>query len=279
LLINMNMDLAYFEKLWQQPEPDLVMCQKLWDFRAGDFNEHRSSDEGKKKIRKVLDFLLAHKLLHQGSVVLDIGCGPGSYTLALAQVAKSVVGLDISPNMLVHAREKAARAGVLNATFETSPWETLDLKAKGLEKNFDLVFASMCPGINSKETLLKMVAASRGFCFLSSFARREDSVKDPLARIIFGAGPGSKWGKNIYSIFNILWLSGFYPSLCYHDSEWTNLWELEKAMDYFSLQLAGRGELNTEQLARMRDYLTGIARDGMVKEEVTARVAWLYWPV
>ncbi|OPZ73540.1 MAG: Mg-protoporphyrin IX methyl transferase [Firmicutes bacterium ADurb.Bin456] len=275
----MNKDLAYFEKLWQQPEPDLVMCQRLWDYRARDFNEHRSSDEGKKKITKVLDFLLARKLLHQGSEVLDIGCGPGSYTLSLAQVAKSVVGLDISPNMIAYAREKAAQAGVINTTFETSPWETLDLKAKGLEKKFDLVFASMCPGINSKETLLKMVAASRGFCFLSSFARREDSVKDPLAQIIFGLRPGSKWGNNIYSIFNILWLSGFYPSICYHDTKWTNLMEPEKAVDYYSLQLAGRGEINKDRLTLMRDYLADIARDGMVEEEVTAREAWLYWQV
>ncbi len=50
--------------------------------------------------------------LEKGSV-LDIGCGPGTYSIALAQAgAQSVVGIDVAPGMIEIARKGAAQAGV-----------------------------------------------------------------------------------------------------------------------------------------------------------------------
>jgi 2-polyprenyl-3-methyl-5-hydroxy-6-metoxy-1,4-benzoquinol methylase len=49
----------------------------------------------------------------EGRRVLDIGCGPGTYSIALAQAgAKSVVGIDVAPGMIEIARKGAAQAGV-----------------------------------------------------------------------------------------------------------------------------------------------------------------------
>lgn len=272
-------DIGYFEKLWKQPEADLAAVQKLWDYRAGEFNQHKKRAEGKRKIENLINFLQSHHMLHQNSEVLDIGCGAGNYALDIAKSAKAVVGIDISPNMIKHAKENALRAGVNNVDFIVSPWETLNLKEKGWAKKFDLVFASMCPGINSKASLLKMVEASRGFCFLSSFARREDSVKDALYSIVYGQKPNSQWSKKVYCIFNILWLLGYYPSICYHDTQWIQQWELEKAIEYYSVRLAKGGKLSPTQSQKMEDYLQKIAQDQVISEKVTARVAWLYWQV
>ena len=41
-----------------------------------------------------------------GSMLLDMGCGTGNYTFALQQVAKSVIGIDISIGMIEQARAK-----------------------------------------------------------------------------------------------------------------------------------------------------------------------------
>jgi len=47
------------------------------------------------------------------SRVLDIGCGPGTYPIALAQAgAQSVVGIDFAARMIELARERASGAGV-----------------------------------------------------------------------------------------------------------------------------------------------------------------------
>ena len=59
------------------------------------------------------DYLLA-ALGKEGispELLLDLGCGTGSLSLSLARRGISVVGVDISPDMLMLARDKAARAG------------------------------------------------------------------------------------------------------------------------------------------------------------------------
>src|SRR6202451_2981579 len=49
----------------------------------------------------------------QGRSVIDIGCGPGHYSIALARAgAAKVIGLDFAPGMLKIAREGAASCGV-----------------------------------------------------------------------------------------------------------------------------------------------------------------------
>jgi SAM-dependent methyltransferase len=49
--------------------------------------------------------------------VLDFGCGAGRLTLPLARRATRVVACDLSPTMLLHARQNAERAGLHNISF------------------------------------------------------------------------------------------------------------------------------------------------------------------
>jgi ubiquinone/menaquinone biosynthesis C-methylase UbiE len=49
--------------------------------------------------------------------VLDLGCGPGIVSEALAHDAGLVVGLDLTPEMLKRASKRCADAGHLNAAF------------------------------------------------------------------------------------------------------------------------------------------------------------------
>jgi SAM-dependent methyltransferase len=54
-----------------------------------------------------------------GRSVLDIGCGPGHYSVALAkQGADEVLGIDFAEGMLQVARERAAKEGVTTCRFE-----------------------------------------------------------------------------------------------------------------------------------------------------------------
>jgi SAM-dependent methyltransferase len=49
----------------------------------------------------------------EGRSIIDIGCGPGHYGIALARAgAAKVLGLDFAPGMLKIARERAAAYGV-----------------------------------------------------------------------------------------------------------------------------------------------------------------------
>jgi ubiquinone/menaquinone biosynthesis C-methylase UbiE len=63
-------------------------------------------------------FLLPH--LREGMRLLDVGCGPGSITLGLAQAVApgEVLAVDLSSDVLSEARGLAAERGVTNVRFE-----------------------------------------------------------------------------------------------------------------------------------------------------------------
>jgi ubiquinone/menaquinone biosynthesis C-methylase UbiE len=50
-------------------------------------------------------------------VVLDVACGPGIITVALAARAREVVAFDLTPEMLKKAQRRCARGGARNVTF------------------------------------------------------------------------------------------------------------------------------------------------------------------
>lgn len=66
---------------------------------------------------------------------LDVGCGTGQSTRALAEIAERVIGVDISRGMLAEAREEGGeRVGYLPAAAERLPFASgaFDLVATGL---------------------------------------------------------------------------------------------------------------------------------------------------
>jgi len=66
----------------------------------------------------------AHLLPHlrAGMHVLDAGCGPGPITLGLAAAVApgEVVGIDLQPSLVEHARALAVQHGVVNVRFEVA---------------------------------------------------------------------------------------------------------------------------------------------------------------
>ena len=70
--------------------------------------------------------------------VLDAGCGTGEVALALARVAKQVDAVDFAEEMLAVAREKTARLGLSNVTFQQMGVESLSFPSA----SFDAVVLS-----------------------------------------------------------------------------------------------------------------------------------------
>ena len=65
--------------------------------------------------RETVDAVSKH--LSKESVVLDLGCGPGDLTMAIAQNVASVHAIDASAGMIHVARTRAGRQGAGNVDF------------------------------------------------------------------------------------------------------------------------------------------------------------------
>lgn len=68
---------------------------------------------------------------HGVKTILDIGCGTGNHSIPLARRGYQVTGVDLSENMLAHAREKAKSSNALSSiTFIQGDARTMDLNQK-----------------------------------------------------------------------------------------------------------------------------------------------------
>jgi SAM-dependent methyltransferase len=74
----------------------------------------------RRDVTREASFLLRY--LRPGMRVLDVGCGPGSITLGLAEVVApgEVVGVDLQRTQVERAQKLAAERGVTNARFQVA---------------------------------------------------------------------------------------------------------------------------------------------------------------
>lgn len=64
--------------------------------------------------------------LHPETSVLDVACGTGIMSRALAPFVRSVIGIDVTPAMLSQARALAENEGLLNVEFREIPAENTE---------------------------------------------------------------------------------------------------------------------------------------------------------
>jgi SAM-dependent methyltransferase len=86
-----------------------------------------------------VDFLVDALALEPGMRLLDVGCGPGRHSLALAQRGFDVVGVVHSSEFVRLARDAAAAAGL------TAPFEELDVRVLDRPGEFDATIC-LCQG-------------------------------------------------------------------------------------------------------------------------------------
>jgi ubiquinone/menaquinone biosynthesis C-methylase UbiE len=71
--------------------------------------------------------------LHASGTILDVACGPGIITAALAAKACEVVAFDLTPEMLAKARQRCTAAGLSNVTFKEGSATDLPFAANSFD--------------------------------------------------------------------------------------------------------------------------------------------------
>lgn len=263
---------------WKGKDRDPEDLEDFWDSRAKEFNE--KVPEKPCGNSEVVNLLKEKGYLTEKMEVLDIGSGPGKHTLALACEVKRVVAMDISQKMLKELENNVQSMGYRNVESLKANWQEVDLSERGWEKNFDLVFASMSPGIDNYEDLDKMIRASRKYCYLSGFVRKEDLVGDEIEEQLQKKYPKKKHrGDKVYYVFNILYKLGYFPEVTYQHRSWEKEWTLEDAKEHYRKKFSMGYALDRQDLKGLEEILEKHQRNGRVREKSKVTKGILTWKV
>ncbi len=144
-----------------------------------------------------------------GGPVLELGCGTGRISLAIAREGVAVAGIDISPRMIEVAQEKAAKRGLA----ERCVFQSGDMAALQLAERFPLVimpfrsFQSMLTTEEQRQALARVRErlAPGGMFVMDTFNPDVSSlVTDEQSRLAYhlkdvereGGGTLVVWGQN-----------------------------------------------------------------------------------
>ncbi|MGL4608020.1 MAG: class I SAM-dependent methyltransferase [Eubacteriaceae bacterium] len=254
----------------EQRIKDNINWIKYWDFVA----KEESEVTEKTIAESVCDFLEKEGVLNKEGKVLDIGAGDGKYSLLFSKKVAEVVALDMSKEMLERLEKEIKKEKIPNLKTCLEMFEKYQSKEK-----FDLVFASLCPGICDPESIDKMEALSKKYCVLITVAKnsRTQFTRDLGKKIT--DSPLTGHAPEIIYPFNYLYAKGKQPNLKHFPVAVHPKATVEDGVKtlqaYF--EIFGFSKEKTETI--IRDYLEDIAVDGIFMEEETMYLAILYWEV
>jgi SAM-dependent methyltransferase len=116
-----------------RPRPFVDITSLPWD--QPEFSRHflRTATRGARYTQREIAFLQQCGVLAPEQRILDLACGGGRHSLAMARHGANVTGLDVGPAAIASARRRAARAG-LAVTFVQG-----DVRQLAFEAAFDAV--------------------------------------------------------------------------------------------------------------------------------------------
>ena len=217
--------LTNYASLWQQLAEAHA---KSWNKEQG-LDPHRDPDAWRDKARSYFEhvqrrwvqpdssraFVVNWLDSHPGSTVIDIGAGPGAWTVLMAQHAALVTAVDPSEAMLGVLKENAAIAGLHNVNMVHAPWPDAEV---GMH-DASLCFHAMYAAADLPAFITRMNSVTRRTCFLGLRVPTHDGLMARAARRVWGHDYDS---TNFQVAYNVLLEMGIYANVLMEDS---GLWE------------------------------------------------------
>lgn len=250
----------------------------FWSKRSAMYSQNMSRDNGEKRVADALALLNDAGFSPAGAHVLDIGCGPGTLSLPLARAGANVTALDIAPGMLDQLRGAARNEELVLTPVECS-WWTADIDQMDFRDQFDLVIASMTPGIRDRECFDRMTACSKKFCYYSGFVRREwDKAYTDISRYVLHEDFNNRVTSMLYP-FMYLYSQGHTPLTRFSQTVWKEdePWEAaaERAIDFMA---RGR-EFDNPVKEWIREYYRAASHDGIYPSVTNGHIGMMVWTV
>lgn len=211
--------------------------------------DRRAKENDWKRSREII----ARLDISPGSRVLDIGAGPGTLAIPLAQAVEHVTVLEPSGAMLQCLKDNIDATGVDNIAIVRKRWEDVDIE-KDIQGPYDVVISSYSLGMSDLTAALgKMNEATSKYVYVYWFAdpspweRNYAEIWEKLHGM-----PYEKMGKADI-IFNALYAMGIYANVDIYPEDSVNRYSsLDQAV---SDQKSGYNVTNVVQEAILRDFL------------------------
>ncbi len=179
-------------------ERNIARQRRFWTRRAASWDHGAGNNPA---LLKVVERVLAEADPSSEVSAVDLGCGSGQVTLALAKRCRTVLGVDVSEQMIALLLANAERQGVSNVTGRAVPIERLGLS----ENSVDLVVSNYA--LHHLRDKDKQVAVNEAFKWLrpggllvvgdmmfgrGADARDREIIGSKLALLV-RQGPGGWW--------------------------------------------------------------------------------------
>lgn len=250
-----------------------------WNRRAAGYAQRTRGPGGEQRSKAVHELLRQENVLAPGVKVLDIGAGPGNFAVPMALAGAEVTALEPAVEM-VRVMEKRIEAEKLNnVSIINRLWQEVALEEDWLKGGFDLVFASMTPGVSDPETLQKMLDVSRKYCYYSGHSgpRWEQAHRDLWQRF-FNEDIGCPAGDILYP-FGLLYASGYRPKMSFVHIRRVEEHTVEKAVENLSQFFWSYLDVTPEVRQVIEDYVKERAENGIFRQEQKICHGMMLWRV
>ncbi len=190
----------------------------------------KNANESNGMTQNIISVLNAQEEQSKECEVLEIGCGTGAYTLNFAANYKHVTAVDMSEQMLCVLKQRAEEDKITNITYRQSLFENLPEN-----KQYDFVFAAMCPAICDYESLMKFERLSKNHCCLVSVAKNSSSSLRRQLRMQLTDQPLKGLSPDVIYQFHLLYALGRYPQYTIFHSVSHSVIPLEEAMERYRI--------------------------------------------
>ena len=121
--------------------------------------------------------------------------------------------------------------------------------------------------------------ASHNWCLMVKPTRRRNTVLDKLNALLDIEVDTNTLDKALLYAFELLWLNGMKPKIEYEEQLWENSWQIDDAIQEYTLRISASHTLSRSQKETTAEFLHSVSVDNIVKETTHTTIAAVYWQV
>lgn len=275
-------DIEYWKNKWSEAQLESSLApgyqrkdnwEAFWDRYAPRYA--RDNRERLPFFRQITNHLFGEGVFSEGSRVLDIGCGPGTFAIPLALQGAEVFGLDSAYKMLEVLQQEADFHGIGNRIYPLhNSWMALPET-----REYDLIIGANTPAIKDYDSLMRMNRLSGNKCCLISFT---GSYHSRFRRDIWQhmmEAPLMSRAFDIQYPFNILYLEGCYPNTRFFPFRWETRDPVEEVIEHYTEYFTLFGVQGEEAAGRIRDFVTEKTDRQTLHDVQEGVMAVIWWSV